>query len=70
MIANGFFQAEGHVSCRIKGKHFSPTFIVNLNLNSKSLEFFFSFWEVLGRTGSLTLIKNYKPLRSCPLEEG
>ena len=37
MIANGLFQAEGHISCRIKGKYFSPVFVVNKNLNPKSL---------------------------------
>ena len=57
-VANGFFQAEGHISCRIRGKYFSPVFVVNQNLTPKSLEFFFTLWHVLGRTGSLTLIKN------------
>ena len=41
MVANGFFQAEGHISCRIRGKYFSPVFVVNQNLTAKSLEFFF-----------------------------
>ncbi|OSC96138.1 hypothetical protein PYCCODRAFT_1338128, partial [Trametes coccinea BRFM310] len=58
MVANGFFQAEGHISCRIRSKYFSPVFVVNQNLNQKSLEFFLTLWHVLGRTGSLTLIKN------------
>ena len=58
MVANGFFQAEGHISCRIRGKYFSPVFVVNQNLTTKSLEFFLILWHVLGRTGSLTLIKN------------
>ena len=58
MVANGFFQAEGHISCRIRGKYFSPVFVVNQNLTAKSLEFFLILWHVLGRTGSLTLIKN------------
>ena len=57
-VANGFFQAEGHISCRIKGKYFSPVFVINQNLTLKSLEFFLILWHVLGRTGSLTLIKN------------
>ena len=35
-----------------------PVFVVNQNLNPKSLEFFLTLWHVLGRTGSLTLIKN------------
>lgn len=56
-VANGFFQAEGHVSCRIKGKYFSPVFAVNQNFSAKSLEFFLTLWHVLGRTGSLSLIK-------------
>ena len=42
MVANGFFQAEGHISCRIRGKYFSPVFVVNQNLTAKSLEFFFN----------------------------
>ena len=41
LVANGFFQAEGHISCRIRGKYFSPVFVVNQNLTAKSLEFFF-----------------------------
>ena len=43
MVANGFFQAEGHISCRIRGKYFSPVFVVNQNLTAKSLEFFLFF---------------------------
>ena len=35
-----------------------PVFVVNQNLNPKILEFFLTLWHVLGRTGSLTLIKN------------
>jgi hypothetical protein len=58
MVANGFFQAEGHISCRIRGKYFSPIFVINQNLNPKSLEYFVTLWHVLGRSGSLTLIKN------------
>ncbi len=58
LVANGFFQAEGHISCRIRNKYFSPVFVLNQNLNQKSLEFFLTLWHVLGRTGSLTLIKN------------
>ena len=58
MVANGFFQAEGHISCRIRGRYFSPVLVVNQNLSLKSLEFFLTLWHVLGRTGSLTLIKN------------
>ena len=57
-VANGFFQAEGHVSCRIKGKYFLPVFAINQNFSAKSLEFFLTLWHVLGRTGSLSLIKN------------
>ena len=57
-VANGFFQAEGHVSCRIKGKYFVPVCVINQNLSPKSLEFFIILWNVLGRTGSLTLVKN------------
>ena len=61
MVANGFFQAEGHISCRIIGKYFSPVFVVNQNLTPKSLEFFYPMAcsrSGLSRTGSLTLIKN------------
>ena len=45
-------------ACRIRDKYFSPVFVVNQNLTTKSLEFFLILWHVLGRTGSLTLIKN------------
>jgi hypothetical protein len=38
--------------------HSRPVFVVNQNLNPKSLEFLLNLWHVLGRTGSLTLIKN------------
>ena len=58
MVANGFFQAEGHISCRIRGKYFSPVFVVNQNLSTKSLEFFLTLWHLLGRNGSLTIVKN------------
>jgi hypothetical protein len=58
MVANGFFQAEGYISCRIKAKYFSPVFVVNQNLNNKSLEFFLILWHELGKTSSLTLAKN------------
>ena len=57
-VANGFFQAEGHVSCRIKGKYFAPVCVINQNLTPKSLEFFITLWNVLGRTSSLTLVQN------------
>src|SRR2546423_760536 len=40
LVANGFFQAEGHISCRIRDKYFTPVFAVNQNLTPKSLEFF------------------------------
>ena len=40
LVANGFFQAEGHISCRIRGKSFSPIFAINQNFSPKSLEFF------------------------------
>ena len=32
MVAIGFFQAEGHISYRIKGKYFYPVFVINQNL--------------------------------------
>ena len=58
ILANGFFQSEGHISCRIKGKYFIPIFVINQNLYEKSSEFFLTLWHELGRTGSLTLTKN------------
>lgn len=58
ILANGFFQSEGHISCRIKGKYFIPIFVVNQILYEKSLELFLTLWHELGRTGSLTLTKN------------
>lgn len=57
-VANGFFQAEGHVSCRIKGKYFTPVVAINQNFSLESLEFFLTLWHVLGRTSTLSLIKN------------
>ena len=55
LVANGFFQAEGHISCRIRGKTFSPIFAINQNFSPKSLEFFLTLWYVLGRNGTLSL---------------
>jgi hypothetical protein len=40
LVANGFFQAEGHISCRIKDKYFSPIFAINQNFSANSLKFF------------------------------
>lgn len=57
-VANGFCQGEGHISCRIRGKYFTPVFVINQNLTLKSLDFFLALWHELGRTSSLTLIKN------------
>ena len=57
-VANGFFQAEGHVSCRIRGKYFTPVVAITQNFSLKSLEFFLTLWHVLGRTSTLNLIKN------------
>ena len=39
-VANGFFQAEGHISCRIRGNSFSPVCVINQNLSAESLDFF------------------------------
>jgi len=58
LVANGFFQAEGHVSCRIRDKYFTPVFAVNQNFSAESLEFLLTLWHVLGRTGTLGLIIN------------
>lgn len=58
LVANGFFQAEGHISCRIRNKNFSPVFAINQNLSPKSLEFFLTLWYVLGRTGTLSITIN------------
>lgn len=49
LVANGFFQAEGHISCRIRGSYFSPVLALNQILNLKSLEFFVTLWYVLGK---------------------
>jgi len=35
LVANGFFQAEGHISCRIRDKYFTPVFAVNQNLTPR-----------------------------------
>jgi len=51
-------QAEGHISCRIRDKYFTPVFAINHNLSPKSLEFFLTLWHVLGRTGTLGIIMN------------
>ena len=58
IVANGFFQAKGHVSCRIRGKYFSPVFAINQKFSAKSIEFFLTLWLVLGRTGTLSINKN------------
>lgn len=58
LVANGFFQAEGHISCRIRGTYFSPVLALNQNLNLKSMEFFVTLWYVLGKKGSLGIIQN------------
>jgi hypothetical protein len=58
LVANGFFQAEGHISCRIKGNYFSPVFVLNQNLSTESLNFFVTLWYILGRTGNLSLTIN------------
>jgi hypothetical protein len=42
LVANGFFQAEGHVSCRTRGKYFTPVFAINQNFSVESLENFFN----------------------------
>lgn len=61
-VANGFFQAKGHISCRIKGNYFSPLFLLNQNLSGESLYFFLTLWHVLGRTATLSLtINKQKP---------
>ena len=36
LVANGFFQAEGHVYCKIRGKSFTPI----LALTQKFKDFF------------------------------
>jgi hypothetical protein len=36
-VANGFFQAKGHVSCRIRGKYFTPVVAINQNFSLESL---------------------------------
>ncbi len=58
LVANGFFQAEGHISCRIRGNNFTPVFAVNQNLSPQSLEFFLTLWYVLGQTGTLGITVN------------
>ncbi len=40
IVANGVFQAEGHVSCRIRDNKFFPVFAINQNLSEESLNFF------------------------------
>lgn len=58
-VANGFFQAEGHIFfCRIRGTYFSPVLALNQNLNLKSMEFFVTLWNGLGKKGSLGIIQN------------
>jgi hypothetical protein len=39
-LANGFFQAEGCVSARIKGLYISPVVVLTQNLSNESLVFF------------------------------
>ena len=56
-LANGFFQGEGYIGCRVRdtgGKpSFLPVFTMNQNLNEKSLLFFVTLWHILGRSCSL-----------------
>ena len=58
IVANGVFQAEGHVSCRIRDNKVFPVFAINQNLSEESLNFFLTLWHVLGRTGTLSLTIN------------
>ena len=53
--ANGFFQAEGHISCRIRGKYFLPNFSLVQIVSAESLDYFLTLWHVLGRTSNLTI---------------
>lgn len=56
--ANGVFQAEGHISCRIRGNYFSPNFAIVQNLTPESLNFFITLWHVLGRTSNLSITRS------------
>lgn len=59
-LANGFFQGEGHIGCRVRdtgGKlSFLPVFTMNQNLNEKSLLFFVTLWQVVIVVYTLILV--------------
>ena len=57
-VANGFFQAEGHISCRIRNKSFYPVFVLTQNFSFQTLDFFITLWFVLGSNTSLTINKS------------
>ena len=58
LVANGVFQAEGHVSCRIRGRNFSPVVSLNQNYSTESLNFILILWYVLGKKGAISIILN------------
>jgi ubiquinol-cytochrome c reductase cytochrome b subunit len=58
-LANGLFQAEGHISCRIiKKKYFAPVLIINQNFTESSQNFFLILWHVLGRRRNLHITRS------------
>jgi hypothetical protein len=57
-LANGVFQAEGHIGCRIKpevGNFFFPIFNLVQNFSEESLNFFLMLWVVLDKKCSLNV---------------
>lgn len=53
--ANGLFQAEGHISCRIKNLGFIPVFVLTQNYSLQSLNFFVTLWYILGSNTNLSI---------------
>jgi hypothetical protein len=57
-LANGLFQAEGYIGCRIRpgvGKVFFPVFNLVQNFSEESLNFFITLWIVLEKKCSLNV---------------
>jgi hypothetical protein len=57
-LANGVFQAEGHISCRIRpgvGNSFFPIFNLVQNYSEESLKFFLTLWNVLDKKCNLNV---------------
>lgn len=60
-FANGFFQAEGYIGCRLRpgvGRGIFPVFEIAHNYNPAALVVFLTLWHVLGRKCNLYIIQS------------